>query len=340
MHELVHLDLIIEARKSDVNQVFTSSPEQKTEFISNLHPLIKKLKKGGIPQESIDKFCSALFEGLNSQVYNAPIDLFIENLLYTDRPLLRPFQFISLYGLINETIKAVTDKAIIENYPKDIVSKSKILNIVQALLYKDLYGVDLLDEFKAAPPEMKQAKGFYDEFRDYKDDRQAGEEYELVGHWAEDLGLSRYFELVGEKQYRKRFDIDRFLESLENDPYETEETDPVKVREMQKFQDNQADIGINKAVVMFMVDALKYFQNKDKEEIKNIALEIAMQGMYGYSPDKMDYVLRSVPDKKFSGYHILAYYYVSWSIAMPEMLDQLQLPYEKEYILAKKISKP
>ncbi|MBK7095620.1 MAG: hypothetical protein IPH57_11415 [Saprospiraceae bacterium] len=76
------------------------------------------------------------------------------------------------------------------------------------------------------------------------------------------------------------------------------------------------------------------------EEVKNIALEIAMQGIHGYSPDKKDYMLRSVPDKKFSGYHILAYYYVSWSIAMPDMVAQLQLPYENEFILAKTLHNP
>jgi hypothetical protein len=38
-----------------------------------------------------------------------------------------------------------------------------------------------------------------------------------------------------------------------------------------------------------------------------------------------------MPDKTFSGYHILAYFYVSWAIAMPEVLHELQLPFDKEY---------
>ena len=44
--------------------------------------------------------------------------------------------------------------------------------------------------------------------------------------------------------------------------------------------------------------------------------------------------LGSIPNKTFSGYQILAYYYVSWAIAMPEMLAQLQLPFDEEYKLA------
>ena len=338
-HELVHLDYILKARNSGINQVFVSNNEQKLNFIKNLEPFIKKLKKGGFTEESIDNFCSLLFNGMNTQVYNAPIDLFIENFLYTEFPDLRSYQFLSMLGLIYESIKAVTDKNIVENTPKEIVSKSKTYNIVYALLFKELFGVDLINEFKASPLEMKQANEFYEEFLEYKDDKQPGEEYELVQHWAEDLRLNKYFELVGEEQYHKRFHLDDFLDSLEKDPYGLDETDPVKEREMKKFQKSQAESGTNMAVVMYMVDALEYFENLKTEEVKNIALEIAMQGIHGYSPDKKDYMLRSMPDKKFSGYHILAYYYVSWSLAMPEMLDQLQLPYEKEYIMAQKINK-
>ena len=43
-----------------------------------------------------------------------------------------------------------------------------------------------------------------------------------------------------------------------------------------------------------------------------------------------------MPGKTFSGYHLLAYYYVSWKLAIPEMLAQLQLPYDAEYEVALK----
>ncbi|AOW11405.1 hypothetical protein EM308_14060 [Flavobacterium gilvum] len=59
-----------------------------------------------------------------------------------------------------------------------------------------------------------------------------------------------------------------------------------------------------------------------------------MQGTQGYDPNIKDYKLSSIANKSFSGYQILAYYYVSWAIAIPEMLSQLQLPFDKEYKLA------
>ena len=62
---------------------------------------------------------------------------------------------------------------------------------------------------------------------------------------------------------------------------------------------------------MFMVDALQYFDNKPLDEIKKVALEIAMLGTQGINPAKDNYILSSISSKKFSGYHLLAYYYVS-----------------------------
>jgi hypothetical protein len=341
MHELVHLDFVIEARKGELNQLFISTQNHKTEFIKGLEPTIKKFNKMGISEKSIADYCSNLFEGMNRQIFNTPIDLFIENFLYNEFAELRPFQFISLYNMLQEGLKAVTDKKIVELSPKDIISKSKVYNIVNAIQFKELFGFDFIKDFNATPSEMKLATDFYDEYLQYKEDKEPAEEYELVLHWAEDLRLDKNFELVNEHEYRtKRTDINNLLSSIEKDPYDLESKDPYKQREMDKFQKSQEQIGINMAVAMFMVDALQFFEAMPQEEIKKIAIEIAMQGTQGYRPDKDDYRINSVKGKTFSGYHILAYYYVSWSLAIPEMVSQLSLPYEAEYKMALTMHKP
>lgn len=341
MHELVHLDFVIEAKKVELNQLFISTHKHKTDFIKTLEPTIKKFKKMGISESSIANYCTALFEGMNRQIFNTPIDLFIENFIYNEYAEIRPYQFISLYTLIQDGLKAVTDKKIVELSPKDILSKSKVYNIVNALQFKELFGIDFVKDFQATPAELNQANDFYAEYLKYKEDKEPAEEYELVLHWAEDLKLEKNFELVSEKEYRnQRIDIDNLLDSIEKDPYDLESKNPYKEREMDKFQKSQKDIGTNMAVVMFMVDALQYFEGKSKEEIKKIALEIAMQGTQGYSPDKKDYRISFIPGKLFSGYHIMAYYYVSWTLAIPEMVSQLQLPFDDEYKLALSMHKP
>ena len=335
MHELVHLDFVIDARKGELNQLFVSTQNHKTEFTKGLEPTIKKFKKMGISEKSVADYCSNLFEGMNRQIFNTPIDLFIENFLYNEFAELRPYQFVSLYNLLQEGLKAVTDKKIVEISPKDIISKSKVYNLVYAMQFKELFGFDFIKDFNAIPIELKLATDFYDEYLQYKDDKQPAEEYELVLHWAEDLKLDKNFELVNELEYRtQRTDIDNLLSSIEKDPYDLESKDPYKQREMDKFQKSQEQIGMNMAVVMFMVDALQFFEAKPQEEIKEIAIEIAMQGTQGYRPDKGDYRINSIKGKTFSGFHILAYYYISWSLAIPEMVSQLNLPYEEEYKMA------
>ncbi len=93
-------------------------------------------------------------------------------------------------------------------------------------------------------------------------------------------------------------------------------------------------------LIIHKVETLQYFENKPKEEVKKIALEIAMLGTQGISPAKDNYIISSISGKKFSGYHLLAYYYVSWAIAIPEMLANLEMPYDREYQMALKIHNP
>lgn len=337
MHELLHLDFVIQARKEDINQLFVSTGYHKSVFIKSIEPAVKNLKKLGYSESTIEKYCSGIFDGINSQIYNAPIDLFIENFLYDEYPELRPFQFLSLFSIINNGILAVTEKNIVKLSPPDILSKSRILNLVNALQFKELFGIDLTDKFKATQAETHRAKQFYNEYLEYIKDKEPAEEYELVQHWAEDLKLDHYFELRSEIQFRKNKNTDSIFDSLQNDPLGMEDRDPAKERQMKKFQESQKTIGTNMAVVFFMVDALQFFKGMPTETIKKIAVEIALQGTQGYSPDKEDYTINLIPGKTFSGNHILAYFYVSWQLAMPESVNQLGLPFENEYEMAKQM---
>lgn len=340
MHELVHLDFVIDARKSGINQLFITTQNFEKEFIKGLEPTIIKFKKKGIPEDAIAKYCTNLFAGISNQIFNAPIDLLIEDFLYNKYPLLRSYQFLSLSRLMKEGLLAVTDKKSVELSPSDILSKSKILNMVGAMQYKNLFGIDLISEFRATQIELKQATTFYDEFLQYNENKAPGEEYEMIQHWAEDLKLDKNFEIIDENEYRsKRTDIDNLLNSIEKDPYDIETKNPFKEKEMEKFQKEQANIGLNMAVVMFMIDALQYFEKLPQEQIKAIAYEIAIQGTQGYNPDIKDYRIQAFPGKLFSGYHILAYYYVSWALAIPEMVSKLKLPYDDEYRLASSMNK-
>lgn len=340
MHELVHLDFATDARKDFHNKLFISNNKTKSNFLTDLRQHRLSLLKKGMSEPSINEYLDLLFDGINRQIFNAPIDLFIEDKLFEEFQELRPYQLISLYSLISDGIKATTDKTIVSLSPIPILRASKILNLIGAYQFRDLYGIDLTTNFKASILEEKAAKEMYTEFYEYRDDRESGEEYELVENWAKDLKLEKYFEFVDEEIYGKDKSLDAIIDKIERDPFDLESRDPVKEKEMEKFQKSQKEMGTNMAVVMYMVDALQFFQNMPKQKIKEIAYEIALQGTQGYRPENKNYIVGLIPDKKFSGYQILAYYYVSWSLAMPEMLPQLQLPYDNEYKLALTLFKP
>lgn len=339
MHELVHLEFATEAREEKKNQLFISGKDMKIRFIRDSEKELQKLQREGYSEEVISNFINALYEGINRQIFNTPIDLFIEDYIFENYEELRPYQFLSLNRLINEGKKAVTDQTAIKLTPRLVFTASKVLNLVNAIQYKDLYGIDLLPQFKALPMEMKEAERIWTEFLEYRKDRKPGEEYELVSHWAEDLRLENYSELVDEIDFRNKPNtIEEVIKLLEEDPFGSEVDKNLKEREGEIFLKNQEEIGTNMAVVMFMVDALKRFDEWPLKKIKDTALEIAMVGTQGINPAQgYSYKLNNMPGKDFSGYHLLAYYYVSWKLAIPEMLADLKLPFDAEYQLAKQM---
>jgi tetratricopeptide (TPR) repeat protein len=338
MHELVHLDFVNQARKENLNQVFISTQQNKNNFIETILPAINNLKSKIQDPSTIDFFIESIFSGLNLQTYNTPIDVFIEDFLYKEYAELRPFQFLSLFGMLQDAIKAVTDERILDIAPQSVISKTRTFSLVNAMQFKELFGMDTLEDFKPTPAELNQAGLFYKGFVACRDHRKPGQEYELVQHWAQQLGLDPFFELESETQFETKTNIDDFLNQLQQDPFGLNDAeDAEQAKEMADFQKSQEALGLNYAVVQYMVAALQYFQDKDKETIKKIAFEIAMMGSHGIDTKIDNYIVGSFPNQRFSGYQLLAYYYVSWALAVPEHVGELGLDYKEEFELAKQM---
>jgi tetratricopeptide (TPR) repeat protein len=341
MHELVHLEFATEARQEHCNMLFLTGYEKQARFVRDHEKDIQRLRREGLKDDVITNFLNFLYEGINAQLFNAPVDLFIEDYLFEEYPELHPYQFLSLQQLVNEGMNAVTNKQAEKLSPRNIFSTSKILNLLNAFQLKDLYGIDLIDQFNALPSEKQTAERFWSEFSEYRKDRKAGEEYELIQHWGEDLKMENYFDLVDEEDFRSRpKTVEAVLNAMEDDPFGLDVDKNFKEKQTQQFHESAKAMGTNPAVVMFMVDALQFFKGMPKDKIRNIAFEIAMIGTQGIDPasDK-PYRVGLIPNKEFSGFQLLAYYYVSWKLSVPEMLKRLGLPYEKEYTVAESLSK-
>jgi len=333
MHELCHLKFAVEAKQDHCNMLFISGKDKKVNFIKDNEKDFKKLNREGFSEESISSFVNSLYDGINRQIYNAPIDLFIEDYLFENYPELHPYQFISLHRLVKEGRDAVTNKKAIKLTPQKVFTASKILNLINAIQFKDLYGIDSIGKFNPLPSEIKEANRMWEEFLDYRKDRGPGEEYEIVKNWGQDLKMDGYFELVDEEDFRNNpKTVEQIFESMVDDPFSANTDKNFKDRETKKFLETQDKLGSNPAVMWFMVSALQYFDGMPKSKIKEIAIEIAMIGTQGINPaPEHTYKVTSIPGKEFSGYNLLAFYFVSWKLAIPDMVKDLNLPYEDEY---------
>jgi len=333
VHELMHLELREQARAENVNKLFTTTDSTKASFRLTFKKDAERLKKKGVPESNVRGFMDSMADGLNRQVFNTPIDVFIEDRIYNRFEELRPFQLLSLHANTMEGANSNTRPDIIKNAPNKVISASTTYGLVHALQLKDLFGVDLTHEFKPKQREVETASKFYEEYLEHKDDKEAGIEYDLIQFWAEDLSLDRYFNLIEEKNQNNS--ADSILDKIESDPYGLDEDDPSKDRKMKTFMEKHGGDDLNMAVAMYMVGALQYFDGMDKAKIKEIAFDIAKVGTAGIDPKKDGYRIPSIPDSNFSGYQTLAYFYVSWALAVPEMVPSLGLSFENEYSLAK-----
>ncbi len=330
LHELTHLELVHEARKQNRNKLFTSDSIQKTAFANSLKKELGNLRKQGVAEKSISSFMAFLFNGLNLQVYNTPIDLFIEDKIYNDYENFRPSQYLSLTRIINDGVIATTNKDTVKSVPKNIISKSKIYNLVIAMHFKDLFHVDYIDRFKPSRDELNQAENFFNDFIKLRHSRKASEEYDLVQNWATILNLDPYFTLIAESKYKLEHESMDFSEEGDH---------PSEAEKMELFLKQHGGSEINTAVTMYMVDALQKLEKLPIDMVKQIAFEIANIGNTGIDPGKEGYHIPSIAGSSFSGYKTLAYYYVSWALALPEMLISLQLPFDDEYRFAQQLIK-
>lgn len=308
-HELTHLKYIQEARRDESNMQFTSGLLEKKRFKTLMEPVQKKLLNQGLAKDKVEKFIEMVFHGTNSRIYNAPIDLFIEDHIFNSLPELKPYQFLSLSTMGKLSLQAVTDPSILAVTPPEIISKIKVYNALSARQFDKLFGMQTEKDYPLSRQEKDMIDKFWDEFNEYRNDKEPGEEYELIENWGKDLGLNMYFKLQEEATIKEEskapLSIDDFdLDKMNHDRIEA------------------------------MTIALLYLGEKDQNKLEAIAFETAMLAKRGISDDEKGLTLHNIPEKTFDRDQFLAYYYVSWALIRPDFLNELGLDYEKEFQFA------
>lgn len=287
-----------------------------------------------LTQNKLNEALKFMCEGIGTQLSSCPLDLFVEHMMYSDYPIMRPIQMLSLFHLEEVNIDAVRKGEQSGLFPSEIVKASKVMNIVTCLHFKELYGFNFINQYAPTKAEYNQALDLYEEFKAYLNTYNKGDEYEMMEYFTQSLNMEDFLEIVDENSlikndsqvdYTLYDEIDRRLAEAPSD-------EDIDVKNAQFALDHQdgADPMETMMMSMYMLSAMQYFDKLSHDEVKKIAFEIATVGISGISP-KNKYSIKSIANKEFGGYEFLAYYYVSWAREFPDALDKIGLPFNKAY---------
>lgn len=332
IHEMMHLKMNQQASQANRGKAIISSDATRTAFKKRYMKFMQK-PHSHIPATELNKVLFGLADGLGLQLMNCPLDLFVEHMIYSYYQIARPIQMLSLFHMEQDNINAVKQAAQNGFFPKEIVYANKVMNIVTSMHFKDMYGINLIGQYHPTKQELMHAKDLYDEFKAYLDTYKAGDEYEMVEYFVQSFNMEELIEIIDESQVTEGMKADlsmkNDLKDLAKDALSEEDADAANAQFALNHQDG-ADPTETMMMSMYMLGAMEYFDTLNPHDVHRIALEIAMVGVTGIDPKKK-YSIKSIPDKEFGGYQLLAYYYVSWARAIPDKLAHLGLPFSKAY---------
>ena len=333
VHEMMHLKMQQQATLHHKGKAVVFTQACQKAFDKKYRGFMQRRHKE-LTQNKLNEALKFMCEGIGTQLSSCPLDLFVEHMMYSDYPIMRPIQMLSLFHLEEVNIDAVRKGEQSGLFPSEIVKASKVMNIVTCLHFKELYGFNFINQYAPTKAEYNQALDLYEEFKAYLNTYNKGDEYEMMEYFTQSLNMEDFLEIVDENSlikndsqvdYTLYDEIDRRLAEAPSD-------EDIDVKNAQFALDHQdgADPMETMMMSMYMLSAMQYFDKLSHDEVKKIAFEIATVGISGISP-KNKYSIKSIANKEFGGYEFLAYYYVSWAREFPDALDKIGLPFNKAY---------
>ena len=323
VHELMHLDMMQKATKAGTGKRVMEANGAQGWFNAQFGASFNRLALS-IGRDKANAMAREFLKGISLQIMNCPLDLFVERMIFDNYPQIRHLQLLALVENDNMALQGLRMSAKNRVYPEKLISAIRVMNMISSLQLKALYGINNISEFKLYHDERRLAEDVFERYKTSFENHQPGDEYQLVDYLAQEIGCSPLLFIVDEEAPS---DIATSSAASGNDAHDRF----LKEREFQENHTDEQGTPVTMMMTMYMLGALKYFKDKPMEFVKKCAFEIATLGMGGISPDKKDgYKIPSI-DKDFGGYEMLAYYYVSWALAMPDKVNQLGLPFETAY---------
>lgn len=239
-----------------------------------------------------------MLAGMSSLLFNCPLDMLIERELRGRFPVLRSAQFVSLSILVEEAKQTVVSADIHRITPRKILNATNALNGAHALFLDRLFSG--ASEF-AAPYRRLDTFSVSQRLVEHLESKvetiNPGGEYALVDDFADIVGLRGWYEWVA----------DRGSHEVKGTSQPEGTTNPELLREK------------HPAAVWYMLSALKLYDTMPLEQVRAIALEVAITGQRGldYADPAQKYTLRSLPGA-FSGLQLMCLMYAGFKRIAPD----------------------
>jgi len=194
-HELVHIQLEAEARRTGKNRFFISSAKSRETAIRRMERDIVGLEKRGYGQQAISEMILSLIQSLTAFLLNCPIDMIIETRIHNTMPELHAAQFLSLRLMANEAWEMNTNARSMELTPRLVSKTSFALNGANALFIDDLFqGSSAYASRYAKMETFERSKKLFRYWKERFPALEPGGEYVLVDEFASMLGVRDFFE--------------------------------------------------------------------------------------------------------------------------------------------------
>ena len=194
-HELGHLRLESNARRSGKNRFFVSSAKARETMIRSMEGDILRWQKRGHSEGSITNVVLDLIQRACAHLLNCPIDMIIETSMRDSMPLLSPAQFLSVRLLALEAWEADSNAANRELTPRLIMRSTLALNGAYALFLDDLFrgATSYASNYRKAET-FAMSEKLFRHWQTRFPELGPGDEYGLVDDFASMLGLTDWYE--------------------------------------------------------------------------------------------------------------------------------------------------
>ena len=324
-------------RQLAANRLFATSDESEQRALRSIERDLRKIRdRNRIPPSMMEEHALTMVRGLTSQLFNMPLDLFIESRLYADFPALRDAQFVGLARQMADNVQIVNTPEGRNLIPQRIWQANVAMNAAFALFVDDLY-LQRTDYAAGYQPSgmLPTGRKLYSLFRKMADDKRPAIEYDLVDAWADELNLRDWYTWAP-YQASEAQDIPAVTDEEASAAGHRTAQQTIAMHEGGPTNpDYLASPMVQMSATMFMLDALQRFSKMTTQQIEAVAFEVAVIGMNGinYIAGDETYTLKSIPGKQFSGLHLICLEYAGFQVTHPEI--DTKIPLEQAYRDAK-----